>query len=81
VDGISLGRKVRSIITLQGDNRMAEYYSVEEVAELFGVNSRTVRNWINEGKLEAYVVGGRLIRVLSSSLDAVAVPIHRRRRN
>jgi excisionase family DNA binding protein len=60
---------------------MAEYYSVEEVAELFGVSRRTVRNWINEGKLEAYVVGGRLIRVLPSSLDALAVPIHRRSRN
>lgn len=59
---------------------MAEYYSVEEVAELFGVNSRTVRNWINEGKLEAYVVGGRLIRVLHTSLDNLAVPIHRKKR-
>ncbi len=64
-----------------GDQIMSEYYSVEEVAELFGVSRRTVRNWINEGKLEAYIVGGRLIRVLSSSLDAVAVPLHRRHRN
>lgn len=52
--------------------------TIEEVADLFAVTDRTVRNWINEGKLEADYVGGRLIRVLSSSVDNIAVPVHRR---
>jgi excisionase family DNA binding protein len=59
---------------------MPEYYSVEQVADIFGVHSRTVRNWIENGQLEAYVVGGRLIRILPSSLDNLAVPIHRKKR-
>ena len=57
---------------------MSRYMTIEEVADLFAVTDRTVRNWINEGKLEADYVGGRLIRVLSSSVDNIAVPVHRR---
>jgi excisionase family DNA binding protein len=60
---------------------MYEYYSIQETAELYKVTNRTVRNWINQGKLEAYVVGGRLIRVLASSLDALAVPFRRPNRD
>jgi len=58
---------------------MAKYISIQHVADIYGVTERTVRNWIDEGKLEAYRVGGRLIRVLESSLDALCVPMVRRK--
>lgn len=57
---------------------MSKYMTIEEVADLYGVSERTVRNWINEDKLEAERVGGRLIRILPSSLEALSEPIHRR---
>jgi excisionase family DNA binding protein len=59
---------------------MSKYISIAEVADLFGVTDRTVRNWISEGKLEAYKVGPRAIRILESSLDLLCEPIHRQGR-
>jgi excisionase family DNA binding protein len=30
------------------------FYRVEEVCELFNVSERTVRQWINDGRLESF---------------------------
>ncbi len=59
---------------------MSKYISIAEVADLFGVSERTVRNWISEEKLEAIKVGPRVIRILESSLDLLCEPVHRRGR-
>jgi excisionase family DNA binding protein len=34
-------------------------YGVEQVAEMFGVQGYTVRNWIETGKMEAKKIQGR----------------------
>ncbi len=33
-----------------------QYYTVQEVAEIFGFSDRTIRNWIKEGLLRAIQV-------------------------
>ena len=52
--------------TLQGDLKL---YSVKEIAEICGVSSRTVWNYIKAGKLEAFKVG-RQWRVSEAQLKA-----------
>ncbi|MBN7412666.1 helix-turn-helix domain-containing protein [Mycobacteroides abscessus] len=42
---------------------MAQKISIPEVAEKFGVSPRTIRRYIAAGRLTAYRVGPRLIRV------------------
>lgn len=54
---------------------MDDYLTIQEVAQLYAVSERTVRNWIYEGKLEARRVGGRVIRIESRSLDALTEPV------
>lgn len=43
------------------------YYTIQEIADLLKVSSRTVRNWINEGKLEALRFG-REFRIPETAL-------------
>ncbi|MDY4307571.1 helix-turn-helix domain-containing protein [Enterococcus mundtii] len=38
---------------------MKNYYSVNEVAEILGVTTRSVRNYLREGKLQGIKVGGK----------------------
>jgi excisionase family DNA binding protein len=52
-----------------------EYLTVQEVAALYAVSEKTVRNWISEGKLEARRIGGRIIRIESRSLDLLSEPV------
>jgi excisionase family DNA binding protein len=47
-------------INNQLDNRLA--YSMQEVADLYGVSDRTVYTWIKTGKLRAIKVN-RLVRI------------------
>jgi excisionase family DNA binding protein len=42
---------------------MGQKISIQDVAEQFGVSPRTVRRYIASGRLTAYRVGPRLIRV------------------
>jgi excisionase family DNA binding protein len=55
---------------------MDDLLTVQEVADMYAVSQKTVRNWIKEGKLEAVRIGGRLIRIESRSLDALNEPVH-----
>ena len=38
-------------------------HSVQEIAEQYGVDPRTVRRWISAGRIDAVRVGPRLIRL------------------
>lgn len=38
---------------------MKNYYSVNELAEILGVTTRSVRNYLREGKLQGVKVGGK----------------------
>lgn len=49
-------------------NRDEEFLTVAEIAELFKMNPQTVRNWIDNGQLDAVRVG-RLVRVRGSDLQ------------
>lgn len=42
---------------------MAQCLSVNEVAEEFGISPRTVRRYIATGRLTAYRVGPKLVRL------------------
>jgi acetyl-CoA synthetase len=44
-------------------------WTPQEIAEHFKVQDRAVRRWINEGKLEAFKIGG-FWRVKDESLQA-----------
>lgn len=49
--------------------------SIKTVAERLDVNELTVRRMIADGKLTAYRVGSRLLRVDSADVDALLVPV------
>jgi excisionase family DNA binding protein len=42
---------------------------------MLGVTPRTLRNWIAEGRLTAYRIGDKLIRIDRAELDALIRPI------
>lgn len=44
--------------------------TIRQVAELLQVHPQTVQRWIHDGRLNAYRVGDRIMRVTASSLDA-----------
>jgi predicted ATP-grasp superfamily ATP-dependent carboligase len=39
------------------------YASVKVAAEIYDVNPRTVRRWINEGRITGYKIGAMLVKV------------------
>ncbi|MGA5821262.1 helix-turn-helix domain-containing protein [Kitasatospora sp. NPDC094028] len=61
---------------------MAQYYSVEQVAELLGLHVRTVRGYIRDGRLAATRIG-KQYRIARADLEALtgapaAAPARRR---
>lgn len=36
-----------------------EYYSSEELAEMLGITTRTIRNYLKNGKIKGYKIGGK----------------------
>jgi excisionase family DNA binding protein len=57
-------------------SRLPQLFSVEEIAERFGVSTKTVRRWIASGELRAHRLG-RQIRIAEE--DAIAFMATRRR--
>lgn len=57
---------------------MDDYLTIQEVAALYAVSERTVRNWVAEGKLDARRIGGRIIRIESRSLETLSEPVNYR---
>ncbi|MDH6280980.1 helix-turn-helix domain-containing protein [Prescottella agglutinans] len=51
------------------------YSTLTEAAETLSVSTRTVRRYIAAGKLKAYRVGPRVIRVDLSELDRLMRPM------
>ena len=47
------------------------YYSVQQVADHFGVSASTVRNWIKAGIINAVRVG-KIIRIPAAELDRIS---------
>ncbi|GJM77510.1 hypothetical protein HMSSN139_00060 [Paenibacillus sp. HMSSN-139] len=46
-----------------------KHYTVKEITEMFNVDEKTVRRWINEGKLFAVHLAGTTVRVPKSELQ------------
>lgn len=54
---------------------MDELISINEAANRFAVTPRTIRQWIADGKIEAYRLGGRVIRIDVHSLYSLREPV------
>jgi excisionase family DNA binding protein len=54
-----------------------EFYTVAQAARLLGVSPATVWRWIVAGKLPAYRVGPRRIRIRKEDLGRVITPARR----
>jgi excisionase family DNA binding protein len=50
-----------------------EFYTINDVAQLFGVTRTTVYEWMNTGRLAYVVIGGRR-RITRSALQAFIRP-------
>lgn len=49
--------------------------SIQQAADWLGVDPKTIRRYIAQGRLSAVRVGPRLIRIERESLQALAKPI------
>lgn len=49
--------------------------TISQTAEFFGVDEKTIRRWIAQGRLTAYRVGPRLIRIDRESIAKLCKPI------
>lgn len=52
-----------------------ELITIAAAAERLGCGNQTVRDFIASGKLPAFRVGGRMIRLDAADVDALLVPI------
>lgn len=48
---------------------MSRFYTINEIAEMFGVTRTAVYDWMNAGRLDYFVVGSRR-RITQEALDA-----------
>ena len=49
--------------------------TVREAAAETGTHHNTIRKWISEGRIEAYRVGPRVIRIKRESLQNLITPV------
>ena len=54
---------------------LSEHLSIPETAEYLGVAERTVRVMIADGRLTAYRLGDRIIRLRRSEINAAMQPV------
>lgn len=48
--------------------------SIAEAAEYLGVNERTVRNMLTDGRLKAHTLGPRIVRIRLSDINKALTP-------
>lgn len=48
------------------------WMTLNQVADHFQVNARTVRRWPSDGHLTAYRIGARMVRFKRSDVEALA---------
>lgn len=54
---------------------VGHYVSISEVARMFDVTERTVRNWISQGLIVGYKRNNHAVFVDERSLDNILTPI------
>ena len=57
------------LVNIPGVEPVEKLYSLQEAADYLHVTTRTVRNWIKDGRLRAFKIGRRLI-IKESTLQA-----------
>jgi excisionase family DNA binding protein len=57
------------------ERRHPELIGLQESADLCNVDPRTIRRWIAAGRINAYRVGPRLIKIDVAELDKVLRPV------
>ena len=55
-------------------NTANAFVSIAEAAEYLGVNVRTIRNMLYDGRLKAHKLGPRIVRIRLSDIDAALEP-------
>lgn len=50
---------------------MSALISLEAAAQRLAVDTRTVRRWVSDGRLPAFRIGPRLLRVNATDVDAL----------
>jgi len=55
---------------------MKHYITLNEAADICGVSTRTIRNWIASNELKAYSLGKRLIRIDYDELRTIFIPMN-----
>jgi excisionase family DNA binding protein len=59
----------KGLLVSRSKPRASELITTNEAAKRLNVHRNTITLWIAEGKLKAYKVGGRLVRIDPDSLD------------
>jgi excisionase family DNA binding protein len=72
---ISLDPMITSLHAYQDRGTTAPHPTQKQAAEFIGIDVKTIRRWISQGRLTAYRVGPRLIRVDRESILKLASPI------
>ena len=49
--------------------------SLQQAADAFGVSTKSIRRWVADGRIKAYRIGSRTIRVDRDSLLALQKPM------
>jgi excisionase family DNA binding protein len=52
----------------------AGFVSIAEAAAYLGVNVRSIRNMLYDGRLKAYKLGPRIVRIRLSDIDSALQP-------
>ncbi|PJW20225.1 excisionase [Geobacillus thermodenitrificans] len=50
-------------------DKLGKLFTAEQIAEQLNVSSRTVYNWINQGKLKAMRLGNSTLRISERELN------------
>jgi len=63
-------------MTARYRSREPQFFTMAEVAELYRVDIRIVRKLITEGRLPAYHVGDKIIRIKRDDAEKMLVPVN-----
>ena len=57
------------------DPNLAEFLNIVEAADRLGCNERTIRRYVADGRLRAWRLGPRMVRIERAEVDALLTPI------
>ncbi|WP_085190670.1 helix-turn-helix domain-containing protein [Mycobacterium sp. IEC1808] len=55
-------------------NKLPAYLSINDAAEYLGVTTRTIHQMVADGRLTAYRLGARVVRLRRDEIDAAMQP-------